>query len=167
MWYVIQVPKGQEEWVRHCCEKIADKDILEEAFVLHYQRDKHYQGAWHTETRVLFPDYVFLVSQDVRGLAECLKRIPGLAKILGGEQEPVALRDEEVEIIKRLGGSERLIPMSRGIIRGDKVIITEGPVKGWEDRIRKIDRHRRVGWLDVGVLDVGRVEVGVEIYSRS
>lgn len=64
MWYVIQVRTGMEEETRKQCEKIIDKEILEKSFIPMYEQERKYQGEWHKELKVLFPGYVFLISED-------------------------------------------------------------------------------------------------------
>ena len=58
--------------------------------------------------------------------------------------------------------------MSTGYIEGDQVIVVEGPLKGYEGSIRKIDRHKRVAYLDLeGFEDVSSIKVGLEIVSKN
>ena len=53
------------------------------------------------------------------------------------------------------------------IIVNDKVIVQEGPLKGMESAICKIDRHKRRAWLELFMF--GRkqsVEIGIEILEK-
>lgn len=45
------------------------------------------QGAWHTEEKILFPGYVFLVSRRVTELYRSLRNVVGLAKLLSTGKE--------------------------------------------------------------------------------
>ena len=57
--------------------------------------------------------------------------------------------------------------MSEGIIENDRVVVTKGPLKGNEGLIRKIDRHKRRAYLEVGLF--GRkieTQVGLEIVEK-
>ena len=57
--------------------------------------------------------------------------------------------------------------MSRGIIRGGETHVTEGPLKGKEELIRRIDRHKRVAYLDNWAFSgKGLVKAGLEIASK-
>lgn len=164
MWYVIQVRTGTEEEIQRQCETIIDKNILEKSFIPKYERERKYQGKWHTELKVLFPGYVFLVSDEKEKLFFELKRIMGLTKLLGTGKTTVPLTDEEVNFLLRLGGEEQTVEMSEGIIENDRMIVTSGPLKGNEGLIRKIDRHKRKAWLEIEMF--GRtveMQVGLEV----
>ena len=51
--------------------------------------------------------------------------------------------------------------------RGDKVIITDGPLLGKEAHIRKIDRHKRIAYLDIDFFNQTiSTKVGLEIIKK-
>lgn len=167
MWYVIQVRTGTEEEIQRQCETIIDKSILEKSFVPKYEQERKYQGKWHTELKVLFPGYVFLISGEKEKLFFELKRITGLTKLLGTGETIVPLTDEEVNFLLRLGGEEQTVEMSEGIIENERVVVTSGPLKGNEGLIRKIDRHKRKAWLEIEMF--GRtveMQVGLEVVEK-
>ena len=39
--------------------------------------------------------------------------------------------------------------------------------RGHVDRIKKIDRHKRIAYLDIGLLDQKQVRVGLEIVRKT
>lgn len=167
MWYVIQVRTGKEEEIRFQCEKLIEKEILERCFIPHYEQMKRYQGKWHKEQRILFPGYVFLVSDDKERLPFALQRVMGLTKLIGTGDEIVPLTEEEVNFLLEFGKEEQVVGMSKGIIVKDKVIIQTGPLKGNEGLIKKIDRHKRKAWLELELF--GRTvetQVGLEIVEK-
>ena len=50
----------------------------------------------------------------------------------------------------------------------DKIIINEGPLIGLEGLITKIDRQKRIAYVNVELLGkLTRVQVGLEIISKS
>ena len=59
------------------------------------------------------------------------------------------------------------IDISHGLIEGDRIIITDGPLEGKEAMICKINRHKRTAVLDVEMFgsNVG-VTVGLEIVEK-
>ena len=57
--------------------------------------------------------------------------------------------------------------MSVGVIEGDRVIVTEGPLKGHEAQITKIDRHKRAAYLDMRMFGRHKtIKVGLEIVRK-
>ncbi len=67
----------------------------------------------------------------------------------------------------RYGGSQHMVDMSYGFIKGDVIHVTSGPLQEQEGQIVKIDRHRRVAYVDVKLFDrITRIQVGLEIISK-
>ena len=194
MWYVIQVFTGTEEKTAESCRSligVQDKNaedalrgtdgvlpqtdgilentdaVLKKCFIPYVIRKRRYCGEWHEEKKILFPGYVFLVSDNPGELFLRLKKVPGLTKLLGTGDEVVPLSAEEEELLKRLGGEDHVVEGSIGILEQDKIVITEGPLQGMEGYIRKIDRHKRTAWLEVELM--GRkleTQVGLEIVEK-
>ena len=75
---MIQVRTGNEEEIKLQCEKLIESEILEKCFIPYYEQMKRYHGKWHKERRILFPGYVFLVSDAKDKLPFALKRVMGL-----------------------------------------------------------------------------------------
>lgn len=168
MWYVVQVRTGTEESIRMQCEKNISARVLERCFVPYYEEKKRIRGEWTVQKKVLFPGYVFIVSEEMERLYEELKNVVGLTKLLGIGQEIVALDDKEIAFLKRFGGEEQIVEMSVGVIEQSKVIVTSGPLMGMEGLIRKIDRHKRKAWLEVEMFGRSQiVQVGLEIVAKS
>lgn len=74
---------------------------------------------------------------------------------------------EEVELLMRIGTDKQLVEMSSGIIENDRVRILSGPLMGMEGNIRRIDRHKRIVYLEIEMF--GRtveMKVGLEIIRK-
>lgn len=168
MWYVIQVRVGTEEQICSQCKKRISGDILESSFIPYYETKKKTASQWKTEQKILFPGYVFLITEQVESLFFALKKVEGLTKLLGTGNEIVPLSQREEEFLKRLGGDDHVVEMSEGIIEGDRVIIESGPLQDQEGYIVKIDRHKRKAWLEIPMFGgIQRVEVGLEIKMKT
>lgn len=167
MWYVIQVRTGTEESIRKQCEKLVDHYSMKRCFIPYQERLKRYRGQWHKELMPLFPGYIFADSQDVNLLFRELKRVSGLTKLLETGSVIVPLTLEEMNFLKQLGKEDQIVTISKGLIVNSQVKILEGPLKGLEGAICKIDRHKRKAWLELAIFGRKmRVEVGVEILKK-
>lgn len=164
-WYVLQVMTGQEERIANKCETMISKSILNECVVIHYEYMKKYHGRWHKEKKVLFPGYLFVVTDHLDDLFIQLKRIPDFTKLIGKDDIYPIYKEEVLHLLKY--SEEHLIKMSKGIIEGDHIIVESGPLKGYEGFIKKIDRHKRLAFIDVELFNtVTTVKVGLEIVSK-
>lgn len=167
MWYVLQVRAGTEENIRVQCRKNISEAVLKRCFIPYYEEKKRIRGLWTVQRRILFPGYVFVITDDPELLYQSLKRVVGLTKLIGTGDEIVPLEEEEQEFLLRMGGDDQIVRMSEGIIEQSRIIVTDGPLKGREGYIKKIDRHKRKAWLDVKLLGrVVTVQVGLEIVEK-
>lgn len=168
MWYVVQVRTGTEENVRMQCVRKISPEILERCFIPYYEEKKHIRGEWTVQKKVLFPGYVFAVTEDLEKLYESLKSVIGLTRLIGTGREIVPISEEERQFLLDFGGEEQAAPLSVGIIENSVTKILSGPLKGKEGLIRKIDRHKRKAWLEVEMF--GRkqeIQVALEIVAKT
>lgn len=167
MWYVLQVRTGTEENIRIQCRNNISDQVLEECFIPYYEEKKRIRGEWTIQRKVLFPGYIFVISENIDRLYESLKRIIGLTKLIGTGSEIIPLTEEEKNFMIQFGGEEQIVKMSEGIIEGDQIIVLKGPLKGQEGYIRKIDRHKRKAWMEIPMFGrVQNIEIGLEIVSK-
>ena len=133
---------------------------------------RRYEGVWHLERQLCFPDFVFLESQDKEQLDRELQALPDRKNVLGDGSPLIPLSSEEERFLQSLWGTGHHLGMSRGYIRDGQTFVTEGPLQGKERLIRKIDRHKRVAQIGIapGDIPVGgarKLQVGLEIVAKS
>lgn len=168
MWYVMQVRTGTEENIRLQCSRRIPEGVLERCFIPYYEEKKKIRGEWTVQKKVLFPGYIFVVTENMEQLYEALRSVIGLTRLIGTGREIVPLTEEEKNFLLEMGGEEQVVEMSEGIIENSRTKVLSGPLKGKEGLIRKIDRHKRKAWLEIEMF--GReqtVEVGLEIVAKS
>ena len=124
MWYVLQVRTGTEENIRTQCRNNIPEAVLTRCFIPYYEEKRRIRGTWTVVKKVLFPGYVFAVTDRPDDLYQSLKHVIGLTKLIGTGQEIVPLTEEEKNFLEELGGREQIVAMSEGIIEGDQVVGT-------------------------------------------
>lgn len=142
------------------CRKRLSARVSADAFILTYDRLRRYEGEWHLEKDILFPNKIFLESGDT----ETLKR--ELSRWRNKEIGLIPVNGQDETFLKNLCGEERHLKMSRGVIRKGSPEITEGPLRGNENRICKIDRHKRLARLGFTGRELGNVWAGLEIHEK-
>lgn len=160
IWYLLKCPEGAEADYIEKYQELAGESGLQEIVSFQYQRMLRYGGSWHLERRTLLPGHIFLSGAE--------KMIVGRWGRKGKKREKdMLLLPCKVPFLKMLCSEDGLIDISRGIIRNGVPVVTEGPLKGREQLIRKIDRHKRTAEILVP-LDSKTVEVtvGLEIYQK-
>lgn len=167
-WYAVQVRNGNENEIVRKCEILLDKNILNECFIPRCKRLKKFKGKWIIQEETLFKGYVFMITNHVDELYNELKKIPELTKLLGKDNEDIfPIYEQEVEYLLSFGGKKHVVEMSSGYIQKGKIYITKGPLIGEEGNIKKIDRHKRIAYVEVSLFgQVTTVQVGLEIVSK-
>lgn len=168
-WYVIQVRSNHEKEIADKCRFIISDDILKECFIPEYITKKKFRGQWHDIREVLFKGYIFLISDHIDELFNELKKIPDFTKVIGKKKDIIyPLKDNEIEFLKTFGKDEHIVDMSIGYIEGETIHITEGPLQGKEGLITKIDRHKRIAYINVNIFnEETTAKVGLEIISKN
>lgn len=168
MWYVMQVFTGLEDQAVLYCNERVSKEVLDKCFIPRHEVKIRRKGKWNIEEKVLFPGYVFVITDHVEDLQQqLLHRIPDFTKIIGKNKDLISLTESEISFLQRFGGEEQIVKMSTGVIEGDKIIVFEGPLTGMEGYIKKIDRHKRKAWIEVEMFGtLQKAEVGLEIVKK-
>ena len=166
MWYVMQVYTGTEmEICEKCRSRIMRED--EDIFVPLAERMTKVHGERTIVTSRLFPGYIFAETDRIEDLHMRLRQIKAMTKVLRCGETMVPIRPEEEERIRRLCGEEHIARYSEGYIEGDTLVITDGALKNFEGKIRKILRHKRLVVLEVPLLgQIVEVTLGLGIVSR-
>lgn len=167
MWYVMQVRTGREEETISMVRQYTADSHMGECFLPRYEQKKKYAGAWHIVQALLFPGYVFVETDEIEKFYIGLKQVPSLTKVLGTGERWTSIIDQDLKVLEKLLNKRRLVEMSTGCIEGDQVVIVDGPLKGLETVVRKINRHKKTALVEMHMF--GRrqdVAVGLEIVSR-
>ena len=168
IWYVLYCPNQKEETLLSACKRHLTREALGDAFIFTYDRMRRYDGTWHLERRILFPHYLFLESGNEDRLVEELKQYSEVFPVFERDGKLVRVEPEEEGLLRTLCGADHHSRMSRGYIRDGQTVVTEGPLKGKENLIRRIDRHKRIA--RVGMPSTGQLremQVGLEIVAKS
>ena len=119
-------------------------------------------------TKTLFPGYIFVHTdmnrqelhefiRDNRGVVRTYVRELGIARDLMAGDDPYRkngiefndLNEDETEYLDHMLDDDDIIRMSVGHIENGWAVVEKGPLKGWEDRIFRVNRHDRVAFLTV------------------
>lgn len=148
-WYVIQVATGKEEGMCRLIERIAPEGVLEECFSPRYATQMKVRGEWVSVEKLLFPGYLIAVTDQVERLEVALRRIPEFSRLLSMGETFVPLHeDDQAWIGAFTEKGARTVPMSVGVIEGDRVVVTDGPLVGLEALIKKVNRHKSLAFLE-------------------
>ena len=167
MWYAMQTYTGKEKQIQNLIEKIVPAGCYSGCHIISYESKRRYGGSWHREKKPMFPGYLFIVAEDPWELVQHLKKIPEMTRLVRAGEYILPLAETEERFVRRLCGDKSLVPISVGVQEGDKIIVKEGPLRGMESYIKKMDRHKRKAYIEVELLgEVRQVAIGLEIVEK-
>jgi transcriptional antiterminator NusG len=83
------------------------------------------------------------------------------------DKRDVFIRERELSALKMLCDETACIRNSIGIITGDRIRISSGPLAGMESMIKKIDRHGRSATIEIDLMGAIRnVTVALEVVTK-
>ena len=164
MWYVIWTSTGYEKKAE---EAVKGFSCQKRCFVPRRAIQMKRKGVWEKVEKPLFPGYFFVDTDDIEEMAIELRKVEGFNKILTVDKEFTPLYGKDAELVENLSTKAGLFDLSEGIIEGDKIIVTSGPLMGQEGLIKKIDRHKRLAYIEFTMFDhTIKGTVGLEIIEK-
>ena len=130
---------------------------------------KRYLWEWHEEREQFLPGYVFLITDDFGEASQLFQEIAEFIRLLGYGKEACPIGTEEEKLLERLAGGWDEIGMSYGVIENGTLNIKEGVLARLESAVKKIDRHKRKGYISLSLPggEEKLVCVGLEITEKS
>ena len=164
MWYAVRTEEGQEETARQKANSAMSGLTHDRWRVLYCVKKKRYLGQWHDERKCFLPGYLFLVTEGFDSVLIGADRMKG---IFGADGGFGPVRGEEASLLERLSGGTEEIGMSYGVIRNGVLEISDGALMGMESWIRRIDRHKRQGYISMKIHDRETIaSIGLEIQEK-
>ena len=159
-WYVIRAISGNEKKVKLYLEseisRLNMQDYISQILI---PTEKFYQvrnGKKVSKERNYLPGYVLIEAILVGEVQHTIKNVPGVLGFLGSKNEPVPLRQSEVNRI--LGKvdelSEQGTELSIPFIVGETVTVIDGPFNSFSGVIEEINEEKR------------KLKVMVKIFGR-
>ena len=157
-WYVLRAVSGKESKVKEYLDAdIKNSDLSEYVSQVLIPTEKVYQvrnGKKIVKERSYLPGYVLVEAALVGEVAHHLRNTPNVIGFLGGSENPVPLRQSEVNRI--LGTVDELQEGGEELpyTVGETVKVTVGPFSGFSGLIEEVNTEKR------------KLKVMVKIFGR-
>lgn len=152
-----QAALGKED---AACARLVRTGLVKDAFCPRRQTLRRVKGVWTIFTDPVWPGYVLATPAAALG-----------DKDLAALRAAGWLSAAESQLIDRLCGSMRTVLISEGVIENGRLHVSFGPLKGLEPLVKKIDRHRRMAWLELPgagpQAPARRMGVALEVTSKT
>ncbi len=99
-----------------------------------------------------------------------------LASAAGRAVAPVPLSPAQAALLRGLCVEGLSVPVSAGVIERGCLCVSSGPLRGMEPLVRRIDRHKRLAWVDFALEGAaalglsstdGQIAVGLEVVAKN
>ena len=149
-WYVLRVPEGREQAACDRVSRILPEGLADEVFVPCRERYIKRAGAWSVQSAPMWRGYAVAATRNAEALAKALVNLGAQAAPVGATVEGWApLTDEAQAWLESVMDAGRVVRASVGSIDRSGLRVAFGPLAGQEERVVKIDRHRRQCWVQV------------------
>jgi transcription antitermination factor NusG len=146
LWYAFITRPRHEKKVR---------DQLEKKGIIHYLPIRKTLNQWRDRKRwveaPLFSCYIFSKIPYVDRY-DVLK-IPSVVRIVGFNNRPTPVREDEIETIKLVLNSHKNIEVYDGLVPGDRIRILSGPLRGIEGYLSEIRGNK---WLVIYIQAIAK-----------
>jgi transcriptional antiterminator RfaH len=147
------------------CINIAGKNLQRQGFKTFLPLEEETRkrgGKFVTSMRPLFPGYIFVTFDVVRGLWRTINSTYGITRLVSFGQEPTAVPLGLVsQLMLRCDAKGKLLP-AKLLKPGDQVTLTKGPFANFVAEVERIAPDRRA-WILMDIMGgQTRVAVGAD-----
>ncbi len=162
----MQVKTGLEtDIVRQCRGRIMQEN--EDVFTMYGEKKSRFHGKWDLKRYLLFPGYVFIDTADIDDFRIRLHEIKTMTKVLKTGESVVPVWPEEEEFLRQLGGENHIAGYSEGYLEGERLVVIDGAMQGYEGKVKRLDRHHRLVTIEVPLLgQLVEVKLGLGVVKR-
>lgn len=146
-YYIIQVATGREQAFIDNLNKL-EPDLARAHNFIYLTRELNIRrkGSWHKELQPVFPSYIIMQTTQAidAGIIQVLKAMPDFYHFLKSNTQITPLAGTDLAIIQHfLGLGPRIGPSLVRFDEEDRIVVIEGPLKGIEGSIIKVDRRKQ------------------------
>jgi transcription termination/antitermination protein NusG len=166
--YAIQVFTDSEEDFLSRLRPFVDRS---RAFVPKRVLEIRKQGKKRRKESVIFPGYVFVSSEDI--LADlptywAIRKTQGFIRYLRDNSSPTPLSDQDERLLRHfMSFGERADTSRVTFDEDDRIVVLDGPLKGLEGRIVRVDRRKGRAKVSLDMCETGfLIDLGFRAVER-
>lgn len=149
MYFCLNCIHSKEEETRVRITNLLERTVDEEFLVWFPKKEvkEKRQGKYETVSRPMFSNYLFIfwdgeMEMDFPFLD--IARMPTVVRILRYDDGTHALKGKDLSFAKWIHMNDGFIKQSKVIVReGQKIHICDGPLKGFDGNVIKVDKHHK------------------------
>lgn len=166
IWYAAFVKTGDEDNVKLRLQHRYSDGI--KFYVPKRKLRERKDGVWHEKVHTIFPGYVLIEGNIDTNMYYGLKGVPGLWNLLRDDKDLLSISQHEIKIINKLMCNGETINESTIYEINGHVIVTDGPIKGMEGHIVKINKRKGRAKVNLSFLGEQRlIDLCVNVLTKA
>ncbi len=170
--YVFFVQTGSENNV---CRYLNENLIENNQYTFSPKKEIIYRKAGKVSIQLknMFPGYVFTKTdyaplEFIKIVSSLTRQSGKIIRLLGMyNPDSMNLSSNEKGFLMKLCDEQFIVKKSTGLIIGDRVIVREGPLVGYESIIKKVDRHNQRAEIELPFMgELRQISLSLEIISK-
>lgn len=165
--FVLHIKTGSETQIQKSIEEKIPEGV--EVFCPMRELLIRKKGKTKKEMKPLFPGYIFLNTEEfTAGIMSALKSVNGFFQVLPSNKGIKAVPEQDMHIINSLFRKNYTAHLSKARFdENDKIVIIEGPLKGKEGMIVKVNRRKGRAKIVINAFDKQHfVDLGFELLAE-
>lgn len=141
-YFALHIKTGSEEKIRKAIEEKLTRNL--KVFCPMRELMIRKKGKTRKELKPMFAGYIFVEAEEISGpILSKLKTIPDFYQVLPSNKDIKPVRKEDMEFLNSLFTGSQLARLSKARFdENDRIQIIDGPLKGKEGLIVKVDRRK-------------------------
>ena len=143
-WYIVQCYALYEQKVRDRILQMLEnefKDIVFRVLLPEEETVEIKNNERKEKVKKMFPGYLFVQMIPDEGAWYLIRRLPGVAKLVGTKNEPTPVTEDEINrILRQLG--EKMKKIDVDIELNETIKVISGPFRGYTGSISEINAER-------------------------
>jgi len=156
-YFAVQVAARREPRFLRGAHQVIDRFLGVHLFWPRRSLRLRHAGRWRETLQPIFPGYLFLEAEGIAGdLYHALRAVPGFLRFLPSNQDVQPIPERDARPLAQLLRYGEVVRKSLAVFdENNRIRIIEGPLKGLEGLIVKVDRRK------------GRAKVKLDLYDES
>ena len=169
LYYAIQVRSADEEaFIARSVKALKDdpRRFFAPKRILKEQKG----GKTVRQARSVFPGYVFFETEELDLPTRwTIRRVRGFLRFLNDTANPTALNDRDRQLLLRFISFGKAADISKVVFdENERIVVLEGPLKGLEGQMVKVDRRRGRAKVKLDMCETGfLVDFGFEAVAKA
>lgn len=152
-WYALYTVPGREQEASELLERAVSHDLWSCCRIPRKVKVFRSGGILHLQEDLMFPGYLFIKTDNPKGLAEVLQKARKFPKFIGNSKEMIVpVEERDLHFLQDVCGEnlQQVMGVTRITLNEEnRIVRADGVLNHYRDRIVKLNLHKRFAIVEV------------------